>query len=84
MLAQATMAGPTCYAGNVCCFNIEHSWAGALWLSGLKQILLTHNVVSQYHSKPIWHAILSMYLSFLLFATVYSLIWEKKKGFRLK
>lgn len=61
MLALATMAGSTCYAGNECCFNIEHSWAGALWLSGLKQILLTHNVVRQYHSKPIWHAILSIF-----------------------
>lgn len=36
--------------------QVEHSWAGALWLSGLKQILLTHNVVSQNHSKPISHA----------------------------
>lgn len=42
--------------------QVEHSWAGALWLSGLKQILLTHNVVSQNHSKPISHAIRFMSL----------------------
>lgn len=30
-----------------CVVPVEHSWAGALWLSGLKQIHLTHNVVSQ-------------------------------------
>lgn len=35
----------------------EHSKAGTLRLSGLKQILLTHSIVSQYHSKPISHAI---------------------------
>lgn len=62
-----------------CVVPVEHSWAGALWLSGLKQILLTHNVVSQYHSKPIWHAILSMSLSFLLFSTVHCLIREQRK-----
>lgn len=63
-----------------CVVPVEHSWAGALWLSGLKQILLTHNVVSQYHSKPIWHAILSVSLSLLMFSTVYCLIREENKG----
>lgn len=49
---------------------VEHSWAGALWLSGLKQILLTLNVVSQFHSKPIWHAILSASVSYFPLCTV--------------
>lgn len=56
---------------------VEHSWAGALWLSGLKQILLTHNVVSQFHSKPIWHAALSMSLFLLVLSCLLS-NWEDK------
>lgn len=67
--------------------QVEHSWAGALWLSGLKQILLTHNVVSQNHSKPISHA--SRFMSLFStppssplapISTGYS--WTKERGRR--
>lgn len=66
----------------MCIVPVEHSWAGALWLSGLKQILLTHNVVSQYHSKSIWHAILSMSLMFISGA-LSNKGREKKKAFKM-
>lgn len=64
----------------------QHSRAGTLRLSRLKQILSTHNVVSQLHSKPIWHALLSnsSLFFFLLSIAISQIRDEEKKKTKIK